>query len=359
MSTPSKTLVIRFSSIGDIVLSTPLLRVLRATFPKIQLDYVTRTEYAELVRHNQNVNLVYEYDVREGFEGLRRLKQKLRDEAYDTVVDIHGSLRSIFLRTGLGAQRVFTIDKRKYERFMLVHLKKNLYRSIVSVADRYIEPLEAIGVRSDGKGPELHIPDEVLFGVSGKMATLQLHRFERTIGLCPTARHFTKRWPDDRFVALGVRFAREEDGKVLIFGGKDDRNLTSTIAARINAEAGAERATDLSGQFSLLETAAAMEYCDVVVTNDSGLMHIASAMHKKLVAVFGSTVREFGFFPYGGIVVERTGLGCRPCSHIGRPSCPEGHLRCLKEIDVEEVYQRVHQLVHQEIPERQHLGRGS
>lgn len=359
MDTPSKTLVIRFSSIGDIVLSTPLLRVLRARFPKSQIDYVTRAEYAELVRHNHNLNLVHEYDAREGFEGLRRLKKKLRGEEYDTVVDIHGSLRSGFLRTGLGAQRVFTINKRKHERFMLVRFKKNLYSDIVSVADRYIEPLEKIGVRSDGKGPELHIPDEVLFGVSGKMATLRLNRYERTIGLCPTSRHFTKRWPEDRYIALGVRFARENDGKVLIFGGKDDVPLTSRIAVRINEQAGAERATDLSGQLSLLETAAALEYCDVVVSNDSGLMHIASAMHRKLVAVFGSTVREFGFFPYGGTVVERQGLTCRPCSHIGRPTCPEGHFRCMKEVEVEDVFQHVQRLLLRDLSERQQTGSGS
>lgn len=356
MDTPSKTLVIRFSSVGDIVLSTPLLRVLRAKFPKSQIDYVTRTEYAELVRHNPNLNLVYEYDAREGFEGLRQLKKKLRSEQYDTVVDIHGSLRSSYLRTGLGAQRVFTIDKRKHERFMLVRFKKNLYQEIVSVADRYLEPLETIGVRSDGGGPELHIPDEVLFGVAGKMATLRLHRYERTIGLCPTSRHFTKRWPSDRYAALGVRFVREHDGKVLVFGAKEDVALTSAVAARINEEAGADRAADLSGQLSLLETAAAMEYCDVVVSNDSGLMHIATAMHKKLVAVFGSTVREFGFFPYGGNVVERSGLACRPCSHLGRPTCPEGHFRCMNEIEVEEVYQHVQRLLHQRISEREHTG---
>jgi heptosyltransferase-2 len=351
MHTPSKTLVIRFSSIGDIILSTPLLRVLRATFPKSQIDYLTRSDYAELVQHNPNINVVHRYDVREGFDGLRKLKQQLRAEQYDTVVDIHGSLRSRFLRAGLGAERVFTIDKRKHERFMLVRLKKNLYKEIVSVADRYIEPLRAVGVVSDQRGPELHIPDKVLWGVARKLSTLRLNQYERTLGLCPTSRHFTKRWPEDRFAAVGARFAREYDGKVFIFGGPDDVPLTSALAAQINAQTGTGRATDFSGELSLLETAAAMEYCDVIVSNDSGLMHMATAMGKKLVAIFGSTVREFGFFPYGkeSIVVEREGLACRPCSHIGRPSCPEEHFRCMRDIDVNRVYQEV----------QMHLNRGT
>lgn len=351
MDTPSKTLIVRFSSIGDIVLSTPLLRVLRAKFPTSQIDYLTKKEYAELIRNNQNVNMVHEYDSNEGFEGLRRLKKKLRREGYDTVLDIHGSIRSRYIRAGLCELQVLSIDKRQQERFMLVKFKKNLYKEVVSVSDRYMEPLKTLGVESDGKGPELHIPDEILFGVSGKITTLRLNRFERTIGLCPSSRHYTKRWPEDRFVALGLRFAQENDAKVLIFGGPTDLAVTSAIEARINEQAGAERATNLSGQFSLLETAAAMEYCDVIVTNDSGLMHMASAMKKKLVAIFGSTVREFGFFPYGSesIVVERPGLYCRPCSHIGRPRCPEGHFRCMNEIGVEEVFLIVQKLLRREI----------
>jgi heptosyltransferase-2 len=105
-----------------------------------------------------------------------------------------------------------------------------------------------------------------------------------------------------------------------------------------------ERASDLSGQFSLLETASAMEFCDVILTNDSGLMHIAAAMKKKVIAIYGSTVCEFGFFPVGteSVIVERNGLYCRPCSHIGRDSCPEKHFRCMKEIQVEEVIKSIH-----------------
>jgi len=355
MEVPNKTLVIRFSSVGDIVLSTPLLRVLRAKFPKSQIDYATRMEYADLVRHNQNINLTYAFDAREGFQGLRALKRKLRAERYDLVLDIHGSLRSRFLRVGMGARDVLGVDKRKHERFMLVKTKQNLYKEIVSVADRYIEPLKEFGISSDGKGPELHIPDEILFGVSGKIATLRLSRFEKTVGLCPSSRHFTKRWSPERYAELGVRLAREHDAKVLLFGGHEDVALNKQIADTIIQEAGAERATDFSGQFSLLETAAAMEFCDVIVSNDSGLMHIAAAMHKKLIAIFGSTVREFGFFPHGAnsVVVERNGLYCRPCSHFGRPSCPEGHFRCMKEIEVAEVFTNVQAMIGHEIAKQQ------
>jgi heptosyltransferase-2 len=124
-----------------------------------------------------------------------------------------------------------------------------------------------------------------------------------------------------------------------LFGGKNDTVLCTTIANEINRKSERECAIEFSDQFSLLETAAAMQFCDVIVTNDSGLMHIAAAMKKKVVAIFGSTVREFGFFPVGAenIIIERKGLYCRPCSHIGRSNCPERHFRCMNEIQVDDV----------------------
>ncbi|HTY37184.1 MAG TPA: lipopolysaccharide heptosyltransferase II [Bacteroidota bacterium] len=351
MDASSKTLVIRFSSIGDIVLSTPLLRLLRARFPSGQIDYVTRTEYAELVRSNQNLNRTYEFDASEGFEGLRRLKKKIRDERYDLIVDIHDSLRSKYLRSIRGPQRV-VLNKRIFERAVLVNAKKNLYKEIIPVAERYVETVKGLGIVPDGRGLELHIPDEVLFGVSGKMATLRLNNYEKVIGLCPGARHFTKRWPADRFSQVGAVLANEYDAKVLLFGGPEETAHAALICRDINEKSGAERATNLCGALSLLETASALEYCDVVVTNDTGLMHIAVAMQRNIVAVFGSTVREFGFFPYDpeAVVVETQGLSCRPCSHIGLSECPEKHFRCMTEIGTEVVCDHARALLSKKRP---------
>ena len=340
MNTPKKILVLRFSSIGDIVLSSPLLRGLRTRFPKSQIDYVTRREYAELVRSNQNINFTYEFDAAEGFNGLRTLKKRIQAEQYDLLVDIHGSLRSRYIRAFAGPALVTSVDKREKERAALVKFKKDLYKDVVPVSQRYIEAVESFGVQDDGKGVELHIPDEIQFAVSGKMAVLKLNQYEKVVGLCPTARHFTKCWPRERFIELGMRCARDRDAKILLFGGNNDTGYCEAVANAINEGAGSGRASNLCGQYSLLESAAAMDFCDVVVTNDSGLMHIAEARQRNLVALFGSTVRQFGFFPQNknSIVIERDGLPCRPCSHIGRSSCPEKHFRCMEEISVEEVF---------------------
>ena len=346
MDTSTKTLVIRFSSIGDIILSTPLLRVLRARFPNGQIDYVARAEYAELVKSNQNLNHTYGFDASKGFDGLRILKKKIKDERYDLIVDIHDSLRSKYLRS-LHGPRVAVVNKRLMQRSMLVNFKKNVYKEVVRVADRYIEAVKDLGITNDGKGLELHIPDETLLRVSGKIASLKLSQFERVIGLCPGARHFTKRWPPERFARVGAAFAQKADSKILVFGGPKDETICSQICLDINNQAGAERASSLCGLLGLLETAAAMEYCDVVITNDTGLMHIATAMHRKIVAIFGSTVKEFGFFPHDpeAAVLEQAGLDCRPCSHIGRSECPEKHFKCMLDVQPEEAYLRAKALL--------------
>lgn len=342
----NKILIIRFSSVGDIVLASPLIRVVRKKFPVAQIDVVTRREYAELIRHNHNLNFTFEYDASTAFAGLKALKRRLREEKYDLILDIHNSLRSRYLRSIRGAE-ILTIDKRVYERTMFVKFKKNLYKEIIPIADRYIEPLGKFGIENDGIGLEMHIPDEVLFDVSGKIGSLQLSRFEKVLGVCPFARHFTKRWPLDRFAETAIQFVNKYDGKVMIFGGPGDEEANEQLVGLIASATPEEYVSSFVGKFSLLESAAAMEYCDAILTNDTGLMHIAAAMKKKVVAVFGSTVREFGFFPpqESSLVLEVPGLACRPCSHVGLSECPEQHFRCMDVITSDQAVNSIAQLL--------------
>ncbi|MBI5464885.1 MAG: lipopolysaccharide heptosyltransferase II [Ignavibacteriales bacterium] len=345
-------LVVRLSSMGDVVLASPLLRVLRKRFPQSQIDFVVKKEFAELVRHNHNLNSTYELNTDGGMTELLRLKKRLTRERYELVLDLHNSLRSRYLRRLAGAQNVLTIKKRLAERTALVKFKRNWYGEIVSAADRYIEPVRRFGVQNDGKGLELHIPDEILFRVSGKMVELRLNRFEKTVGLCPGARHSTKRWPAERFAEFAVNLSAQFHAKILIFGGDEDRVVASQIAEKVKQTTGEESVAVVAGTCSLLETAAAMEFCDVIITNDTGLMHVASAMKKRVIAIFGPTVKEFGFFPVGteSVMIEREGLYCRPCSHIGRATCPEGHFRCMKEIGVGEVFAQTSKMLKAEGP---------
>ncbi|HLP15959.1 MAG TPA: glycosyltransferase family 9 protein [Bacteroidota bacterium] len=334
------TVVFRLSSIGDIVLTSPLLRVLRnAIGPKARLDFVVRKEFADLVRSNHHLSVVHEYDPATGWKGLRELNATLRRERYDLAVDLHDSLRTKYLRACCGARETTVVNKRQYERWQLVHRKRNIYTGIIPVPLRYLETISKFGIGDDGRGLELFVPDSVQSAVSGKMAAAQLHRFECVIGICPGAKHFTKRWQREKYAELGVRAARERGAKILLFGGPAERDDCAYVADSIRTQVCPDCVEDHSGVLSLLETAAAFDFCDVVVTNDSGLMHIAASRQKKIVALFGSTVLEFGFGPFGteAEVIERKGLECRPCTHIGRASCPLGHFKCMTDIGVDEV----------------------
>ena len=345
---PNKTLILRLSSIGDIILSSPLLRVFRKSVGNsARVDFVVRKEYAELVQFSHHLSIVHEYDVNSGYKGLQELGKLLRAEQYDLVIDIHDSIRTKYLRSVCKAKNVLVMDKRKLERWLMVNLKRNAYTDDLSVADRYIETVEELGVKNDGKGLEIFIPDSTLFEISGKMAKLRLNQFEKVIGICPGSKHFTKRWQKEKFAEVAVRAALEFKGKVLLFGGKEESEDCTFVAEEVRRRVGEQSVSNFAGEFTLLETAAAMEFCDVVVTNDSGLMHLAAAKQRKVVSVFGSTVKEFGFAPYGteAVVIENNTLDCRPCTHIGRKECPKGHFKCMVDVSAEEVLTAVQSML--------------
>jgi lipopolysaccharide heptosyltransferase II len=339
----NRTLIIRLSSIGDVILASPLIRLLRKRFPQGQIDFLVKREYADLVRFNPHLRNVIELDARGGFAELRALKRKLRQEKYDTVIDIQGNLRSVFLRAGLSAN-VLKVNRRRLARFLLVNFKWNAYRTSPPVPVRYLETVRSAGIVDDGDGLELFIPEETCTRVQKHLSDAGVDSQKGVVGLCPGAKHATKRWLPQRFAQLAIALLSEDVHKILILGGGDDRDLCASIEEQVVRSTGKQNCVvNLAGAFSLLETSSAMDACDTIVANDSGLLHLAAARKRDVVAIFGSTVREFGFYPYGteNKVIERRNLYCRPCSHIGGETCPEGHFRCMEEITVEEVLNAV------------------
>jgi heptosyltransferase-2 len=340
MSDPQNILIIRLSSLGDIILASPLIRILRSKYPAAQIDLLVKPQYAEVMRSNPHLSTIIELS-----GDLAPLGARLCASRYDLLIDIHNSLRSRYLRWRAHPRAVRVVNKYALRRFLLVHFKWNLYRGVIPVAERY---LAAGGnLLNDGLGLEVFLPDQVGAAVSARLSSTRLETADRVIGFAPTARHFTKRWPPERFVELGVQLARARKVKILLFGGRDEADYCGDIAQMINASLGSAVAESVAGKFSLLETAAAFDRCHLVVSNDTGLMHLAAARRRKVVAIFGSSVREFGFLPYGTehTLLEAAGVACRPCSHVGRATCPKGHFRCMKEIQVAEVAAAAEQLL--------------
>ncbi|MEW6510803.1 MAG: lipopolysaccharide heptosyltransferase II [Bacteroidota bacterium] len=335
-----KTLIIRLSSVGDVVLSSPLVRALRGRFPSCQIDYCVKSAYADLVRHSPHLSHVIEFPDHGGLADLLRLRSRIASAGYDLIIDIHDSIRSRLLCAG--SRRVVRVNKRKFARMLLVRFKVDVYDRFggaPGVAERYLETVRPFGVLNDRKGLDLFIPGEARASVDSLLAEEHLLKGTPCIGICPSAKHGNKMWPAERFAAAAGALASQLGAAILLFGGETDRARCDHIALLIQREFTGPQVINLAGWSSLIETAAALERCRVVLTNDTGLMHIAAARGVKLVAMFGPTVRRFGFFPPEATsrVVEQQNLSCRPCTHIGLPRCPKRHFRCMKDTSVETV----------------------
>lgn len=335
-----KTLIIRLSSVGDVVLSLPLVRALRGRYPGCQIDYCVKSAYADLVRDNPHLSRVIEFPDHGTMADLFRVRSAIASARYDLIIDIHDSLRSRFLCAGAG--NVTRINKRKIARTLLVKFKSDAYQRFggaPGVVERYFETVRAHGVTDDGKGLELHVPAGARSSVDALLAEEHVIKGAPCIGLCPSSRHGTKMWPGERFAAAGGELAERFNATVLLFGAPEERDRCELISHLIERQYPGTQIVNLAGWTSLLETAAAIDRCGVVLTNDSGLMHIAAARGVRVVAIFGPTVRQFGFFPPANTstVIEHDDLPCRPCSHTGLPRCPKGHFRCMNDTSVEQV----------------------
>jgi heptosyltransferase-2 len=331
-----KTLIVRLSSAGDIVLSSLLIRTLHARFPSARIDFLVKQEYAPLVAHNPHLSQILTFPSGGSWRDLRRFRRVIRREGYDLVIDIHDSLRSRVLCAGQG--KVVRMRKRKIARALLVLFKIDHYGrwgGAPGVALRYLEPVLPYGVTDDHEGLDLVIPDDVHAAAATKLEAAGFRPGQRFIAVCPTARHFTKIWPAERFAAAAAALAEETGLPVSLFGAAGEREQCAAVGAHLLATSPQTLVANMAGTLSLLETAAALDAGVVVLCNDSGLMHLAAARKRPVVAVFGSTVRQFGFFPFGtrASVIEHAACPCRPCTHVGRAECPRSHFRCMTELE--------------------------
>ncbi|HOT96451.1 MAG TPA: lipopolysaccharide heptosyltransferase II [bacterium] len=342
---PQKILVIRLSSIGDILLATPLLRILRRNFPEARIDFVIKSRFAELLRHNPHLNELLVLDTETGQEGLQDLRRRINMNRYDLVIDIHKNFRSYYLRFALPGTRVVTHSKQLLRRFLLVHFGINLYGRVVPIYQRYIRAMAPWGLSDDGLGLEFHIDPQAERLMALRLAERPGARL--LVGLAPGAGFATKRWPADFYQEIARRLKKEHNADILLLGNKADREVTGAIAAE-----SAIGVYDWAGTLTLQQSAAALAHCHLLICNDTGLMHLACALKIPVLALFGPTTREFGFFPVGrrAEVIERVGLSCRPCSHLGGPHCPKDHFRCMREILPEEVMVRAGRILQNESP---------
>ncbi|MGD9898300.1 MAG: glycosyltransferase family 9 protein [Calditrichaceae bacterium] len=329
-----KILIIRLSSIGDVLLTTPFIRQTRIKFPTARIDFAVKKEFEDLIRYNPHINDVYTFDKYNKNKELKSLQKQFKAVDYNYIFDLHNNFRSKFLlKAGTNAQKAH-IRKDKLKRALLVYTKINLYSEVKPIPLRYLDVGKIAEIENDFQGLEIFWKNEIEEKVDRILKEKGVAG--DSVVIAPGAGFFTKQWPMEYFKELTGLFVEKRDENIIILGGKNEIGRFDSLEI-------SEKVINLTGKLSLLESAAVLSRSRAVVSNDSGLMHMASAVKTPVVAIFGSTVKELGFFPYrsNSIIIENRNLKCRPCSHIGRKKCPRGHFKCMRDIKPELVFKNV------------------
>ena len=325
-----RILIIRFSSIGDILLTTPFIRQVRNKFPDARIDYVIKDKFSELIKYNPHISQIIEL-TESSENSLKDLTNKIKPNHYQYVFDLHNNIRSILLRLRVRAAYKSHIKKDKIQQKILLWSKRRWQADVKQIPERYHAVGKAAGIKDDGQGLEIFWPDSVDKKVREKINVSGLDLSHPAIGLAPGAGFYTKRWPLEYFSELIYRL--EDKFEIVLFGGKEEAGLAIELEKK-------HKVYNFTGTLSILESGAAISVMKLLISNDSGMMHMATAVKTPVLAIFGSSVKELGFFPYRSksIVVENNHVACRPCSHIGRNTCPRKHFKCMMDITPDIVY---------------------
>jgi len=339
-----RLLIIRLSSIGDVVLTTPVIRTLHKQYPDIKIDYLIKEQFKDLIAYHPALDTIRTIPKDFSFKQLVDLHKQLQSSGkYDFILDLHDNLRSrvLTLRGNLPYRRY---NKHRFYRWLYVYWKIPTSAIEPYITDRYFEAARPLGISDDGEGLDFYFPDDFKFATSSLAA--QAKSFgdaEQPITMAPGAAWPTKQWLPERFVEVGKHLIDNYHATIALLGGPAEQELSGQIRDGIDRP---DSVLDFTGKTSLLETAKILEKSGLHIGNDSGLTHIATAFKTKVLVIFGSTARPLAFHPKytQHFIAEDPELSCRPCTHMGRSECPLGHLRCMKNVQVEDVLNGVRQL---------------
>ncbi len=327
-----KFLIIRFSSIGDIVLTTPVIRCLKKQVLTAELHFLTKKSFSKTVEANPYIDKIHYLD-----EDLDATIEQLKGEDFDYIIDLHHNVRTARVKRALH-KKSFSFNKLNRQKWLLTALKINKLPAM-HIVDRYMATLACFGVKNDGAGLDYFI------GTNDKVkeSDIPTSHLAGYIGLVIGAAHHTKKYPLHKLEA----FCKTIRHPVIILGGAEDaatgQQLSSIDPFKIY---------NACGKFNLNESADLLRRAKMVITNDTGLMHIAAAYKRPVISLWGNTVPAFGMYPYFGDhflsqkaplpydILEVKQLSCRPCSKIGYKKCPRGHFKCMEKIAVEDLLQK-------------------
>lgn len=334
VSAARRVLVLRYSSAGDVLLTTPALEALATAWPDARITYVVKRAFAPLVRHHPAVHEVVVFD--RGTSTLQ-LARDLARRRYDAILDLHGKPRGLFIKLRVPHGRSVRWKKRSLMDSALVKLGLKKYRADSTIATRYHRAVERLVGRElprgrlryvvgdEGRAEAAHVLDRAGVGDDRPL-----------VGMSPGAMWETKRWPAERFGQLALRLGAA-GFQVVVTGSEAEAALVREVV-RV-----APSAIDLAGKSGLSGLGGILERCTAFVANDSGPMHMARGLGVPTLAFFGSTDPGQFTFASHGLMWAHT--ECAPCSLYGRARCPKSHFRCMNDLTVDAAWKGLEPLL--------------
>lgn len=314
-----KILIVRFSSIGDIVLTTPVVRCVKQQLNEVEVHYVTKQKFKNVIEHNPYLDKIYTFQ-----HSINEIITDLRGEQYDYIIDLHHNLRSLKLKWLLKAKS-FSFNKLNWEKFLKVQFKQDVLPS-VHIVDRYLDTVKAWDVKNDGKGLDYFIS---LHDELNLAEVLPSHFLNGYQALVVGGSYYTKKIPLQKLKEI----CEKSTLPLVLLGGKEDAAVANELHHLFK-----EKTFNACGLFSLNQSASLVKQAHYVITSDTGLMHIAAAYKKNIISLWGNTIPEFGMSAYlpgpQSQILEVKKLRCRPCSKLGYKQCPKKHFKCMNEIDI-------------------------
>lgn len=314
-----KILIVRFSSIGDIVLTTPVIRCMKQQLPGIELHYVTKESFRTVLDANPYIDKLYSFK-----KEVSELFEVLSSEKYDYVIDLHKNLRSLRLKRHLKIKS-HSFDKINFQKFLAVNFKLLNQLPNKHIVERYLETIVPLGIKNDNKGLDyfLEHKDEVNVSQNYFKSDIPVKYIALVVG----GSYFTKKIPLNKLKEICYNASLP----VILLGGKEDKAIADELQKHFPS------LVNTCGTLSINQSASVVKQSEWVITSDTGMMHIASAFEKKIISVWGNTIPEFGMGPYlpspENKILEIKDLKCRPCSKLGFKNCPAGHFKCMQDID--------------------------
>lgn len=302
-----KILIIRFSSLGDIVLTFPLIKILKQTLPDSEINFLVKEKYSEILKLNPDIDRILILNKK-----LSVTANEISSSEYDLILDLQKNFKSRLVSFGKG-KTLKRVKKESIRKLLLVWFKWSFFREIIPVYKKYINTAEGIiNIAKTGfTTADLKFSKEKIFD-------------GRYIVISPSSKHFTKTYPAERF----INFIKSvKDVKIVLTGDDSDRDVS--ICGYLENEC--PGIINMCGKLNMKSLLNVLFNSEYVICNDSAVLHLSEALGKKVIVLFGSTVKEFGFFPQldTSEVFENNNLNCRPCTHIGKDKCPRKHFLCM------------------------------